>query len=88
MVCGYMVVKLSAEFNGAGSEVVSVASLDADAQSTNHITNHFTLVCLYHQHRNFKDKFLISLTIIKLQYAVMQYMFENGIDIPVITPPW
>ena len=36
------------EFDGTDSEIVSVAPLDADAQSTSHITNHFTLVRLYH----------------------------------------
>ena len=42
----------SVEFNGTGSEIVSVAPFDADAQSTSHITNHFTLARLYHQHSN------------------------------------
>lgn len=38
----------SVEFDGTGSEIVSVTPLDADGQSTNHVMNHFTLVCLYH----------------------------------------
>ena len=42
----------SVEFNGTGSEIVSVAPFDADAQSTSHITNHFTLARLYHRHSN------------------------------------
>ena len=38
----------SVEFDGTGSEIVSVAPLDSDDQSTSHATNHFTLVRLYH----------------------------------------
>ena len=82
----------SVEFDGTGSEIVSVTPVDADGQSISHVTNHFTLVRLYHWHKATSEfqrriSYVIDSNGRTVQYAVMQYMFENGIDVPVITPP-
>ena len=82
----------SVEFDGAGSEIVSVTPVDADGQSTSYVTNHFTLVRLYHRHKATPEfqrqiSYVINSNGKTVQYAVMQYMFENGTDVPVITPP-
>ena len=46
----------SVEFDGTGLEIVSVAPLDSDEQSTSHATNHY-----------FKDEFLMqSIVMVKL----------------------
>ena len=70
------------EFDGTGSGIVSVAPLDADAQSTSYIMNHFTLVRLYHRHKATPEfqrqiSYIIDSNGKTVQYAVMQYMFEN-----------
>ena len=57
------------------------------------VTNHFTLVRLYHRHKATPEfqrriSYVIDSNGKTVQFTVMQYMFENGIDIPVITPSW
>ena len=39
------------EFDGRGLEILSEAPIESGGESTTHITNHFTLVHLYHQHK-------------------------------------
>ena len=66
--------------------------IDSGGQSTSHVSNHFTLVRLYHRHKATPEfqrriSYLIDSTGKTVQYVIMQYLFEGGIEVPVITPP-
>ena len=77
------------ELSGNGSEIVSVTALDEKSTADK---NHFTLVRLYHRHKGTPEfqrriSYVIDSSGKIVQFAVMQYLFENGIEIPVVIPP-
>ena len=57
------------EFDGKGLEIVSVTPIDSGGQSTSQVSNHFTLVRLYHRLQNSN---LIDSTGKTVQYVIMQ----------------
>ena len=80
------------EFDSTGTNIKSVKPNSTNGESLSHITNQFTLVRLYHRHKatlEFQRRisYVIDSNGKTVQYAVVQYLFEKGVDVPVITPP-
>ena len=78
------------EFDDTHSEVLSANLVDerqiAESEST------FTLVRIYHHHKatpEFQRRIAYALDSSGqlVKYAVVQYLFEDGVEIPVVTPP-
>lgn len=91
MVFGYMVESPGASISDpVTSEVVDVVPLDKKHTSVD--DNVFTLVRLYHRHKGTSEfqrriSYVIDDSGQTIQYAVMQYLFENGKEVPVVIPP-
>ena len=74
------------EFDDTRSEVLSANLVERQSNST------FTLVWIYHRHKatpEFQRRIAYTLDSSDqvVKYAVVQYLFEDGIEIPVILPP-
>jgi len=74
------------EFDDTRSEVLSANLVERQSNNT------FTLVRIYHRHNatpEFQRRIAYTLDSSDqvVKYAVVQYLFEDGIEIPVILPP-
>ena len=81
------------EFDECHSQVVSATPFDSDARDELIVEeNLFTLIRLYHRHKatpQFQRRisYVLDSSNQVVCYAVVQYLFEDGIEVPVILPP-
>ena len=78
------------EFDECHCQVVSATPLDSDEGVVKE--NVFTLIRLYHRHKatpQFQRRisYVLDSSNQVVRYAVMQYLFEGGVEVPVILPP-
>ena len=69
-------------------EVMDLVPLDKKSVSPG--DNIFTLVRLYHHHKATRQRrisYVLDSREQTVQYAVVQYLFENGKEVPVVVPP-
>ena len=82
--------RYTVEFDDSHCEVVSATPTDSEEGSNDE--NVFTLIRLYHRHKatpQFQRRISYALDSSKqvVRYAVVQYLFEDGKEIPVVLPP-
>ena len=82
--------KYIVEFDPNTSEVIDAVPFNNDTSSGE--SNHFTLVRVYHHHQSTptfhrRISYVIDSKGQTVQYAVVQYLFEDGHEIPVTLPP-
>ena len=70
-------------------EIISAEPLEGEPTPNSHV---FTLVRLYHRHKATPEfqrriSYVLDTCGQTIQYAVVQYVFEGGEEVPVIIPP-
>ena len=78
------------DFDQSTSEIID-ATLVSDDSVLEEI-DHFTLVRVYHRHQGTptfqrRISYVVDSKGQTVQYAVVQYLFEDGCEVPVILPP-
>ena len=84
--------KYIVEVDTTTSEVISATPENESGESTSDEEKVFTLVRLYHLHKvtpEFQNRisYVIDCNGQTVQYAVVQYLFDGGEEVPVILPP-
>ena len=80
--------KYKVKFDSSNREIVSATVVNKESNSD----DEYTLVRIYHHHKATPEFqrhicYVIDSTGHKVQYAVVQYLFEDGVEVPIVLPP-
>ena len=82
--------KYKVEFDSNRREIISATVVNKGSNSDD--SDVYTLVRIYHRHKATPEFqrhicYILDATNRTVRYAVVQYLFEDGIEVPVILPP-
>ena len=80
--------KYKVKFDSSNREIISTTVVNKESNSD----DEYTLVRIYHHHKATPEFqrhicYVIDSTGHKVQYAVVQYLFEDGVEVPIVLPP-
>ena len=82
--------KYKVEFDSSRKEIISATVVNKDSNSEE--SDVYTLVRIYHRHKATPEFqrhicYVLDAAGRTVQYAVVQYLFEDGVEVPIVLPP-